>query len=273
MAIVVIAVNLALAFIKLFIGLRSNSLCILLDSVNGFFDTLTGIITAVALGLSLKERSEKFPYGYGRSEYVAGFAVSAAAVVMGGLFLFDSLNRITMPEPVWYGFKSTILLIVTVLIKLALAVTLWRFSKKLESGALRAIATDSFLDVGITTAAIISFVWSSRANFAVDAIFGIVISAVVLGVSVKMVVDNVRFLMGRGDFGKEKAKLIALCKEEASVKEIRKIVLHDYGYRALFGTIVLGFADVPEEEKDAAAARVKDAMKDAFGAELLIVKE
>lgn len=71
-------------------------------------------MAGVAFCTLLIPRSEKAPYGYGRTEYLAGFIVAATSVVVGGLFLIRSLNRMAMPEPVWFGVKSCILISVTV---------------------------------------------------------------------------------------------------------------------------------------------------------------
>ena len=63
-----IVVNVALALIKTYVGLSSNSLCIMLDAVNSFMDILTAIVSAIAFCTLLIPRSEKAPYGYGRTE-------------------------------------------------------------------------------------------------------------------------------------------------------------------------------------------------------------
>lgn len=43
-----VVVNVALALIKMYVGLSSNSLCIMLDAINNFFDILTAIVAGVA---------------------------------------------------------------------------------------------------------------------------------------------------------------------------------------------------------------------------------
>lgn len=125
-----VVVNVALALIKMYVGLSSNSLCIMLDAINNFFDILTAIVAGVAFCTLLIPRSEKAPYGYGRTEYLAGFIVAATSVVVGGLFLIRSLNRMAMPEPVWFGVKSCILISVTVPVKLGLGLTYYFADKK-----------------------------------------------------------------------------------------------------------------------------------------------
>lgn len=272
LVIIGIVMNLALALGKLFVGLSVNSLCILLDSTNGFFDTLTGIVAAVAFGLVALAPTEKFPYGFGRSEYLAGFVVAVAAAVMGGTFLMESLNRLTMPEPVWYGLQSTVLLSVSIVVKLSFSFVVTFCNRKLCSKALRAIALDGFLDVGITTATLVSFTLSARLSYAIDSFFGIAISIVVLVYSVKMIVDTVKTLIGTNETKEEKDAIVALCKEEPVIEELNDVRLHDYGYRAKFGVVYVVFSpDSTEAEKAAAIDRITTRLKDETGAAVEIV--
>ena len=61
-----IVVNVALAAIKMYVGLASNSLCIMLDAMNSFLDTLTCIVTLIVFIVLLAPTSDSTPYGYGR---------------------------------------------------------------------------------------------------------------------------------------------------------------------------------------------------------------
>ena len=272
LVIIGIVMNLALALGKLFVGLSANSLCILLDSTNGFFDTLTGVVAAVAFGLVALAPTERFPYGFGRSEYLAGFVVAVAAAVMGGMFLLESLNRLAMPEPVWYGLQSTILLAVSIAAKFGFSLAVTLCNRKLCSKALRAIAIDGFLDVGITTVTLVSFTLSARLSYAIDSFFGIAISIAVLVFSVKMIVDTVRTLIGTNETKEEKAALAALCKDEPAIGELNDVRLHDYGYRAKFGVAYVTFSpESTEEEKTAATCRIIAKLKEETGATVEIV--
>ena len=272
LVIVGIGMNLALALGKLFVGLSANSLCILLDSTNGFFDTITGIVAAVAFGLVALAPTERFPYGFGRSEYLAGFVVAVAAAVMGGTFFLESLNRLAMPEPVWYGLKSTILLVVSIVAKFGFSLAVALCNRKLCSKALRAIALDGFLDVGITTVTLVSFTLSAKLSYAIDSFFGIAISVVVLVFSVKMIVDTVRTLVGTNETKEEKDALASLCKDEPVVEELNDVRLHDYGYRAKFGVAYVTFSpESTEEEKVGAIDRITARLKEETGATVEIV--
>ena len=232
-----IFVNVALAITMMYVGLSSNSLCIMLDAVNSFFDVLTCVATLAFLVALLFPRSDKAPYGYGRGEYLAGFIVSVVSVVVGGLFFLRSINRLAMPEPVWFSVQNCALICATLPVKLAMGLTYYFCNKKLHSSAVKAIMLDSFLDIGVTATSIVSFAISSRVDYAVDAIFGIVISVIIVVFAVKMVADNVRSIVVGDGAKQEREAVDEICR--AHEVKLEKLVLHDYGYSAKAGEAIV----------------------------------
>lgn len=225
-----VAVNIALALVKLYVGLSSNSLTIMVDAINSFFDIITCAVTVIAFGILLSPRSESAPHGYGRSEYLASCLVAVVSAVVGGLFFIRSLNRMAMPEPVWFGVESCALISAAIPVKLAMGLLYHFANKKLRSKVLEAIALDSFLDTAITTASLIAFVISSEVDYAVDAIFGMALSVVIIVFAVKMIWDGIKSVVV-GDVPKGEAERL---KEEAGklpcVESVQSVCVHDYGY-------------------------------------------
>jgi len=244
---VAIAINLALAIIKMYVGLSSNSLCIMLDATNSFFDVLTAVVTLAVFIALLFPRSEKAPFGYGRGEYLAGFVVAVASMVVGGLFFMRSLNRMAMPEPVWFGWQNCVLISVAVPIKIAIGLAYFFANKKIKSKAIKAIMIDSFLDAGVTATSLISFAVSSRVDYAVDAVFGIVMSIVIIAVAIKMIVENVRAIVCGDDASEEKAVIEKACQNKGV--KIDKIVLHDYGYGVKVGNVYVNTSEKLDDLK------------------------
>lgn len=272
-----IVVNAVLAFVKLYVGLSSNSLAIMLDSVNSFFDILTGIVTVLAFCLLLRMRSEYVPHGYGRAEYLASFVVAAVSAVVGGIFFMRSLNRWALPEPVWFGAQSCALICAAIPVKLAMGLTFHFLNKrKLHSKAMQAIALDSFLDVGMTTASLISFVVSSVVNYAVDAVFGMIMSVVIMVFAVKMVVDSVKSVIV-GDVTKEE---IARVKDEAGklpcVLKVDGVSIHDYGYGEKIATVCVQVKkgtslEELDEQRQALTQAVADMTQDEYWPQIMLV--
>ncbi|MBQ9276414.1 MAG: cation diffusion facilitator family transporter [Clostridia bacterium] len=270
--IVAIVCNVGLAFVKLYVGLSANSLMIMLDAVNSFFDILTAIATAVAFGLLFAKISEKAPFGYGRSEYVAGFVVATVSVVLGGVFFMRSLNRLAMPEPLYFGTLYCILIGVALAVKIGLAVMFTIANRKFRSKALAALMLDSYLDVGITGASLVSFAIASYVDYAVDAIVGIIVSIIIIIFGIAMIADNLRSVVVGDKCEEEKERVRTSVSEAAGVKEVGKVILHDYGFSSKVGTVEI----VPENMENTAellsALNEKTAeLKEADGIDVQIV--
>lgn len=267
-----IAINVALAIIKMYVGLSSNSLTIMLDATNSFFDVITGIITVVAFAVLFIPRSKKAPFGYGRSEYLAGFIVAVVSAVVGGMFFIQSLNRLAMPEPIWFGWQNCVLISIAVPIKLVLGIFYYIRNKKLKSKAIAAIVLDCFLDTGITSASLVSFAISSNVDYAVDAIFGMVISILVLVFAIKMIIDNVKSVVQGDGCAEEGEALIEVCNADNRIKRIGEISLHDYGHGAKAGTAQVVFADgVDLEEIKRAETEIHEKLIEMCGLDLWLV--
>ena len=267
-----IAVNVSLAIVKMYVGISSNSICIMVDAINSLLDVITCIITVVAFAVLFIPRSERAPFGYGRSEYLSGFIVAVVAVVMGVLFFVRSLNRMAMPEPVWFGWQNCVLISVAVPVKLALGIFYMMCNRKLKSKAISALMLDSFLDVGITSASLVSFAVSSQVDYAVDAIFGMIISIVVVVFAVKMIIENIKCVV-KGDGCEDEQKLVAkCCGDHSLIERVGNITLHDYGFGAKAGTVEVVFKDgVTLEEVEDAERELHESIMAGCGAQVWIV--
>lgn len=267
-----IAVNVGLAILKMYVGLSSNSITIMLDATNSFLDIITSIVTLVAIIVLFAPRSESAPFGYGRSEYLAGFVVAVASAVVGGLFLVQSINRMAIPEPVWFGWQNCVLICIAVPFKLAIGTVYYVRNKKLRSKAIAAIALDSFMDAGITSVSIVAFAVSSQIDYAADAIFGIVISVLVLIFAIKMIVENIRSVVKGDGCEDERRAVKGALKQDGRIKRTLKITMHDYGVGARACTAQAVFKDgVSLDEVIEASERIAEEVKERCGVELSIV--
>ena len=256
---------LGLGIAKLFVGLKSNSVCILIDSTNSFFDLATTLIAVVAFALLVRPRSERYPYGWGRGEYLAGEVVAVVTVAMGVVFLLQSINRLAMPEPVWYGLQSLAIMIAALAVKVGMTVGYFLFNRRLRSAALKAIALDCLLDIGITTVAIVSFAVSPMLDYALDAWLGIAVSIAVAVFGLRAVWANLLPLLGYGDLEEEKAAVRDVVGGEG---EIIAEEWHDYGYRAKIGTVTVA---VQQEDMSDRLAAWQETVRNKTGADVRFV--
>ena len=223
-----LSINLLLAMTKLFIGLRTNCLCIMVDSINNFGDMFMGILAVLGFLLLKAKPSEKFPHGYGRMEYITGFIMSLIITIIGLSFVYSSLERLFYTRIVWFTWIYLYILIGTLLIKLALGFYYRWLEKYQKSTIFHIMSKDSFIDSAITFIVILSFVCIHYIKFKFDAIMGIVISTAIVFNGIKLILESCSSLLGKSIDKNIKEKIYdAISKNNEIV--IEKIDFHTYG--------------------------------------------
>ena len=215
--------------------------------MNNFADIASCAVVVLAFALAGKKPDRKHPFGYGRTEYIAGFVVSVVVTLVGALFAYSALSRLSLPIPVWFNWLYFGIVAATAAVKLLMGFAYRKLNRALKSGAVRALMFDSFLDCGITTMALISFLLMRYSGSRLDAVFGLVISGIVIAGGIRLIFSSGRELLGRGADAEtaSRVKEIAEAHEGVTAGELE---LHRYGYAFTRGMLEL------RHEKGAAAA-------------------
>ncbi len=247
-------VNLVLFVVKLYVGLRTNSLCIYTDSINNLLDSLSILLAFCGMFFVKKSATEKHPFGFGRIEYLLEFVMSVIISATGLSFAYNSLVRLMMPTPVWFYEKYAILIFATCLIKFILAIFFLYKYKKTKSDIMKTIMLDSFMDTGVTSVALVSFTLTNRLGLAVDGLMGLIISFFIIVSGVKLICSSVSKLIG-----KEDSQIVEYVKntinnlgEKVSQKNI---LVYDYGTNSKSVLVVL--EDSKEVDKKIITSKIK----------------
>ena len=183
--------NFMLFTVKLYIGVSSNSLPIYCDAFNNLGDTFASLV-AFAGFIMIRRMSEKKSL---RAQSLCTFVISIFIIVTGFYFIYNGLERVLYPVPVAASRRFIIIICATIVIKLMMGFMFRAFNKKAESGVLRALMLDSFLDCFITAAALMGFVLVSRVRFAVDGTFAIITGTIITVSAVKNLISEAKYLI------------------------------------------------------------------------------
>lgn len=234
-------VNLALFFVKMFIGLASNSLPVLGDAINNLADTITCIIAVASFLIVRKKSSGAVPYGYGRMEYIADFMMSVVVCIVGGALVYLAVERLTLPYLMTFNWLYFGIIAATAVVKILLGLFYrWR-NKGVDSGVLKGAMLDSFTDAGITVTTLIGFSLARYASLRLDGIFGLIVAVVIIVNGAKLLVSSTRTLLGRPLDADSAEKITSLLLEKEAVSEVKSLHLHEYGsaYKELVIEVVL----------------------------------
>lgn len=188
--------NIILAVSKVIIGTLISSIGVVADGVNNFADTASSIITLVGFKMSSKPADKNHPYGHGRLEYIAALMVAFIVILVGLQFVMSSIERIRNPKEVLFELIPFIILIISILVKIWLSFFNKKLGDKINSGGLKATATDAFGDVLITTVVVISIVASQFTDLPIDGFIGLLVSGFIIFAGLNLVKDTISPLIG-----------------------------------------------------------------------------
>jgi cation diffusion facilitator family transporter len=159
-----IIANIWLTLIKLLGGIFGNSYALIADAIESGTDIIGSLIVYFGVRLSQAPADHNHPYGHGKLEPMAGFAVSIILLFAIIEIFRGAIERIRHPE-VWAPAMWTLaILIGVVILKWGLFIRAWSIGSSLKSTALKGDAMHHLSDAITTAIALIGtmiavFVW------------------------------------------------------------------------------------------------------------------
>ena len=224
-----IALNILLFAGKFLAGFFSNSIAITADAFNNLSDAGSSLITLVGFQMAGQKPDPHHPFGHGRIEYLSGLFVSIAILIMAFELIRSSLNKIIHPQPVTFSPLTILILLISIGVKLYMAFYNKRISRKIDSAAMNATATDSLSDTLATTVVLVSSLTAHFTGWKIDGWCGILVGLFIFYAGYCAAKDTISPLLGQApnpDFVK-KVENIVMSYEH--VKGIHDMVVHDYG--------------------------------------------
>jgi cation diffusion facilitator family transporter len=143
----------ATALFQVVIVAISGSVALLADTIHNFSDALTAIPLWIAFTLARRPRNDRYTYGYGRAEDLAGVLI-VVMIFLTALEVFrQSIDRIANPQPVDNLGWVAVAAIIGFLGNEAVALFRIRVGRQIGSAALIAdglhARTDGFTSLGV----------------------------------------------------------------------------------------------------------------------------
>ena len=117
-------------------------------------------------------------------------------------------------------------------------------NNKYNSNVLKCAYYDSIIDIGLTTMSLLSMVLMQYVQARIDAIFGIVVSIIMIVSGIRLCKDGLVSLLGRKPDEKEMGKINEYLSKIPGFVGISKIDYHDYGVNERFLSLQIQFSDI-----------------------------
>lgn len=199
-----------LAFIKLTGGFLTKSTALTADGFESASDVLSSAIIWSGMTLASRPATEKFPYGYGRAESLAGKTVGTILLMSAVLLITHSVHRLNGPPvvlPAWILWPLGL----SFFLKGLLAAVKYRTGRRIRSSALIADSGNDLVDMlsAVVAASAITLNLIDPIRFAyADPIGGIGVSLLI-------------FFMGVNIFRRTSAELMDMKPEDSLLQQVR----------------------------------------------------
>lgn len=235
--------NFLLFAAKLLIGFATGAISIAADAINNLSDGLSSLISMIGFKVSGRAPDAQHPFGYGRTEYIAGLIVSLLICVVGVQFLQTSVSRILHPEPVTFTAVAAVVLVMTMLVKLWMGAFNHCVGTRIDSPTLLAAMQDSINDVITTGVVLIGMVAGRFTTLPVDGVIGVLVALFIIWAGIGIARDTLSPLIGQAA-DREVVKAIGdTVLECPGILGIHDLIVHNYGVGKSLASL---HAEVPD---------------------------
>ena len=258
-----VAVNAALASIKILAGVFGNSYALIADGIESTSDIVTSLVVWGGLRVSGTPADEKHPWGYGKAEALAGVVASLALLAAAGMIAVQSIREIRTPHhlPHW---STLLVLVVVVATKTMLARWMGEIGEEAESTSLQADAWHHWADVITSLAAFVGIAiglvggpgWEPADDWA-----ALVACSVIAWTGASLLVMAVRELLDAAPAKEMEEKVRALAGGVDGVVALDKCRIRKSGTRYFVELHVEVDGDAPVREGHAIGGRVRSALR------------
>lgn len=235
--IVGILCNLLLFTGKLVVGTLSGSVSITADAVNNLSDASSSLVTLVGFRIAEKPADEGHPYGHARVEYISGLAVAAFILIIGVELVKSSVEKILHPAPVEFSPVVAAVLLMSILVKLWLALFNRTLGRRIGSATLQATAADSRNDVISTGAVLLAAAVETWTSWTIDGYVGLLVALFIIWSGVGIARDTIDPLLGKPTDPALRQLIAREIFQSDKVLGFHDLMVHDYGPGQRFATV------------------------------------
>lgn len=221
--------NVFLFIIKFVAGSLMRSVSVMADGFNNLSDAGSSIISFVGVKVASKPADEEHPFGHGRMEYISALIVSFIVIEVGLSFFKDAIGKIRNPLELQFHLIPTIILILSIGIKLWLGLFNKKLGTRIDSKVMLATSADSMGDVIATTATIVSVLVFKIFGINIDGFVGLGVSLAIMWAGVGIAKDTLEPLLGEAVPKDVYKKITTFVEGYEGVCGTHDLIVHNYG--------------------------------------------
>ncbi len=224
-----ICCNIFLFLAKLMAGILTSSISILADAFNNLSDAGSSIVTLLGFKIAGLPADANHPFGHGRAEYISGFIVSLVIMLMGFELGKSSFEKILHPQIITFHWLSLFILLLSIAVKLWMALFNRTLGKKINSAAMQATSLDSLSDMIATLAVTIGMLIHHYFHLNIDGYIGLLVALFIIYTGFMTAKDTLNLLMGQNPDPDFVNQIETKVLQYPEIVGIHDLIVHNYG--------------------------------------------
>lgn len=183
-------VNIALAIIKMIIGVAVSSLAMIADGIHSLSDLATDVAVLIGSYWGAKKPDRTHPYGHGRIETFSGAFVALVLMAVGGFMIYQATLSIARNESTSAHWAILAGALLSIIAKEWLYQATKKVARRVHSPAVYANAWHHRSDAFSSVAVLIGFVAMVAGFDHGDQVAAIAVGLMIIVVGVKVIADS-----------------------------------------------------------------------------------
>lgn len=210
----VLAINLAMFILKLFFAIISQSKALYTDAFQSLANLIITVVVLVSLKMASRDADQKYPYGYGKIEFLASGIVNTMLMIAAIIFTIAAFRELIIYEVDKPPKLIAICAAGISIIANQIAFGYGRCAgEKLGSSAILTNAIVSRADVGTSAAVIFAVVGSNLGFCQLDHIVSILIGICIVKVTIDGAKESIKALMD-----------VSMRHEEQDIRNLTEVI-------------------------------------------------
>lgn len=166
-AILSVISNTTLVVLKLVIGIATNSVSVISESIHSAIDLLAALIAYFAVKTSGKPADKDHPYGHGKFENMSGTVEAALIFLAAGWIIIEAIQKFLHPVTVEKAGWGVGIMLFSSIVNWLISKRLFRIGQETDSVALQAdgwhLMTDVYTSAGVMAG--LAVIWFGETYF------------------------------------------------------------------------------------------------------------
>lgn len=207
-------INFGVSTMKVLGGALCNSKSMISDGFHSLSDFITDIVAILGSKISHKRANKRYPFGFGRMEYLTDIFIGITIFLLGVYSIFNSFTKVNHST----NIICLIIIVLSMLLKTINSKILMKQGIESNSPILISSSKESFDDVASSIGVLVVIILEQFSSIIpifkyADIVGGVIIGLLIIRTSIHLLKDNVISLIGQTE---ENEKITEKIKEIVS---------------------------------------------------------